>query len=238
MYKVNLLPDELTQTAVDLKKVLQAFLFALIVSLVLAVYGFFLYEIHQVKKELALLQKKVADIQPDLQRLESLEKQKADMEKAASDLEVIAGKRMTWSPVLDEINSNVPTDIWLTGLQFINDRNGLPAPEADSRTSQQQAGKVPSPQEVARQIEGMKNTQAEKQGRVDGKQGAPPVAMPAPNAVSIQGESRSVVPVGVFVNRLLTVQYFTDVRVNDIHEDQEKGILAFSLTATLRGGER
>lgn len=218
MYKVNLLPDELTKPGFNLKRITQMSLVSLLVSFMLAVYGVFLYQSHQVKTELARLQNKVASVQPDLKRLEFLRKQRADLEKSASDLEGIAEKRVTWSPVISEINSNMPTDVWLNGLQFYYDNGGAPASETDPQKNQQQGIKPPKTEEVARQ--------------------SPPAVMPLPNAVSIQGESRSVLPVGVYVNRLLQVKYFTGVRINEVHENQERGTLVFSITALIRGGER
>lgn len=237
MYKVNLLPDELIQPGFDFKKVLRVLLVALLVVLISGSYILFLYQSNQVKRELARLQKKVAGIQPDLIHLESLRKQKTELEKASSGIEGIAGNRAAWSPVIAEINSNMPTDMWLTGLSFYYDRGGRQASETDPLKPQQQSIKAFNLEETARQIEGSKTSQADKQGREDGKQGQP-ATMPVPNAVSIEGESKSILPVGVFVNRLLKVRYFSDVRINDIHESKERGTLAFSLTVLVSGGER
>lgn len=203
MYKVNLLPDELIQPGVDFKKALRTCSAVLLFVVISVSYGFFLYQLSQSKTELARLQKNAADRQPELELLESLKKQRTELEKAASDLDGIVDNRVTWSPIIAEINSNVPADVFLTALRIY--------------------------------CEGIKTSEAERQVPGDGRKGIT-AAPPVPNTVSIQGESRSVLPVGVFVNGLLKVEYFSEVRINDIHENQEKGTLAFSITALVSGG--
>lgn len=237
MYKINLLPDGSTKSKVDLKKALRFVPVILLAFFISAGYGFFLYQSNQVVTDLFRLQKKVADFQPDLNRLESLKTEKAELEKAATDLEEIAGKRATWSQIIAEINSNIPTDMWLTGLRFYYDRGGLPATGTEPLKPQQQGKKDSNSEELARHGDASRNMNVEKQGQGDGKQ-EPPVAMPVPNALSIQGESRFVLPIGVFVNKLTRISFFRDVRINDIQENQEKGILLFNLTALVNGGER
>lgn len=237
MYKINLLPDELFQPQTDLKRIMRFLLVTILVALISGSYVLFLYHSIQLEKELVRLQKKVADIQPELIRLESLRKEKTDLEKASADIEGLAGNRVAWSPVIAEINRNIPTDIWLTGFSFYYDRVSIQVTEPDPQKNQQQDKKAVNLEETARKIEGNIASQADKQSRMDGRQGQP-ATLPVPNALLIEGESKSVLPVSVFVNRMLKARYFRDVRINDIHENKERGTLVFGLTALVSGGER
>ena len=212
MYKVNLLPDELTRPSVEYRKVLLVILTGTFIAFTAASYYIFLLKYNQVKFELDRLQKKVAAIEPDINRLESLSGQKSELEKAASDLEGLSAKRVLLSPIIAEINCNIPMDIWFTGLQFCYECSGYPSPEqTDPQQGKETAGG-----------EGKKISE---------------VNMSVPNAVLIQGESRSFLPVGVLVSRLYKLNYFKDVQINDVHHNREKETFAFSLTARLNRGE-
>jgi hypothetical protein len=63
-------------------------------------------------------------------------------------------------------------------------------------------------------------------------------APPVPNNLIIEGYSRTVPSIGVFMNNLYRMPYFSSVILNELNTDEKSGNIKFKLTAVLKEGGR
>lgn len=208
MHKINLLPDELTVSGADFKKIFLFFLAAAYVAGSVSGYFLFLFKVKQAEAEKTFLQNNLAAFEPEINKLDLLTRQESELGRIADDLKALSERRVLLSPVILEINSKIPADIRLTCLQFASEGSGNDEQLETAQSDQKRDGNNKS-----RFISN------------------------SPDKVVIQGESGTFLPVSMLLSGLCNSKSFKDVRVIDIHRNGEKGAYSFSLSARLNRSE-
>ena len=117
--------------------------------------------------------------------------------------------------MLEDLSYNMPADLWLENINMsyvapeqatANAPSGAVHEQTDQPLSQRQA---PVTLEV--------------------------VSPPEPNTLVLIGYSRSVQSVGIFMNNLYGMPYFSSVVLNELHTNENSGNVKFKLTAQLKG---
>jgi len=234
MYKVNLLPPELQRDiSVDIRRLVKWLTVSLVVIILVLGYGIFLYSFFSTKKEIVETEKYLSELQVTVNRIEDIKKQRQKNEQSVQKFKDLVEKRLIWSYILDDLNYNLPVDMWLasielsfTGLQVstgtVGQAQGQPNAQASQMQIQVQTG--------AGVVHGV-------QALPEGQKGIA-VSPPVPNTLTIAGYSRSVPSIGIFINNLHKMPYFAKVTLNEIAEDKNNAVIKFKITAMTREGGR
>lgn len=239
MDKINLLPPELQRDiSIDIKKLVKRLFVSLVVISVLAGYSTFLYSYLATKKEIAQTEKYWNKLQVTVKIVEELKKQRQGNEQTIQEFTAIIDKRLTWSYMLDDFSHNLPVDVWLEkiDLSFVDPQVVVGA-----------AGQVKGQQAQIRpaQTQGRAGAQAgagatlEEQAPPAGQNGqSQAFSPPVPNTLTIEGYSHTVPSIGVFINNLNKMPYFTKVTLNELAVDNKSSAIKFKLTAAVKEGGR
>ncbi|HBC93525.1 MAG TPA: hypothetical protein DCZ10_11695, partial [Pelotomaculum sp.] len=123
-------------------------------------------------------------------------------------------------PLLEDLSYNMPVDLW---LENVNMSYVAPAQTtADKSTGAAQGQPAAQPQ---------------SQGQADADK-KEPVAPPVPNNLILEGYSRTVPSIGIFMNSLYRMPYFSSVLLNELKTDENSGNIKFKLTAVLKEDAR
>ncbi|OPX88396.1 MAG: Fimbrial assembly protein (PilN) [Pelotomaculum sp. PtaB.Bin104] len=238
MYKINLLPPELQRDiSIDIKKLVKRLSVSLVVMSVLAGYGTFLYSYISTKKEISQTEKYLNELQVTVKIVEDLKKQRQGNEHTIQIFTEMIDKRLTWSYVLDDFSRNLPVDVWLEriDLSYID-------PQAAAGAAGQTKGQ-PNPQSQPQQAQAQGQAKAQAgagatpggQAPPAGQKGQPQaVSPPVPNTMTIKGYSHTVPSIGVFINNLNKMPYFTRITLNELAEDDKSLAFKFKLTAAVK----
>ncbi|MDD3653353.1 MAG: PilN domain-containing protein [Desulfotomaculaceae bacterium] len=243
MYKINLLPPELQRDiSIDIKKLVKRVSVSLVVISVLAGYGAFLYSYVETQKEIAQTEKYLNELQLAVRIVEDLKKQRQDNEQTIKKFTEMIDQRLTWSYVLDDFSRNLPVDVWLERLELSYNETqaaagtgqvtGQPNPNPQSQSSQPQTQGQTGAQAGATATKGGQASPTGQQGQSQAS--APPV----PNTLTIEGYSHTVPSIGVFINNLNKMPYFTKITLNELAEDEKTLAIKFKLTAAIKEGGR
>ncbi|WP_073164376.1 PilN domain-containing protein [Desulfofundulus australicus] len=119
MYRVNLLPPKLQREGtIDVRRL---FLLAGITVLLAGFVGlcvFFPLNYFLMKNELELTRQQIAELEPVVNRVQALRKERQDLEKAVAEYRTIFRERKTWSSFISGLDSITPVDLWLMGLEI------------------------------------------------------------------------------------------------------------------------
>jgi len=243
MYKINLLPSELQRDlSIDVRKLVKRAAVSLVAVILLAGYGSFLYSSYSTRKEIAKTEKYLNELNVTVKKVEEIKKQRETSEQSAQKLKELLNNRLAWSSVLEDLNHNLPVDVWLEridlshiDLQASTGASGQPKGQADAQAPQSQSQPAPAQPNPAQA-----GTGAVPEGKPpSGQSGTPaPSSPPVPNTLTIEGYSRTVPSIGVFVNNLSRMPYFTRVTLNEFAEDEKMGAIKFKVTAAIKEGGR
>ncbi|OPY57734.1 MAG: Fimbrial assembly protein (PilN) [Pelotomaculum sp. PtaU1.Bin035] len=242
MYKVDLLPYELQRdVGVDVKKLLKRLSVFLAAIFLLVSCGTFVFSELLTRKEIAVTEKELSEIQVTVNNIEEIKKQRQNNQHSIQNYKALINKKLSWSYLLEDLNSNLPVDMWLASLELsftdmsasvgtvgqIAGQSEAQAPahvqaRAQSKATQANVGAAPGGQSPAA---GQKDSPS-------------PDSPPAPNILVVEGYSRTVPSVGIFVNNLDKMPYFTSVKLNEISEEEKNAAIKFKLTAILKDGGR
>ncbi|MDD4239611.1 MAG: PilN domain-containing protein [Desulfotomaculaceae bacterium] len=214
MYKINLLPLELQRDlSIDVKGLVKRVSITVTIILLLASYGVFLYLGYLTQREIADTQRYLNQITPAVKKVEAIKTQRVKDEESIKVYQGLLSARLTRFPLLEDLNHNMPFDLWLENVDI-------------SYVASKDAGKDAQPGQPAT------TTQA-----AGGKNG--PVSPPLPNTLVLEGYARSVPSIGFFVNNLYRMPYFSSVVLNEYeYEKPPKDRYKFKLTAALKEGGR
>ncbi|MBM7867894.1 hypothetical protein GTO89_09610 [Heliobacterium gestii] len=113
MQSINLLPIELRPKKLDRRSLLIRSGVTVVVLACLAGYGFFLAKIYLSQKEGERVAAEMAALQPELRRVEAIEKEINDNRKKAELLNQLQSARVPWSKVFNEVTGVTPDGLWL-----------------------------------------------------------------------------------------------------------------------------
>lgn len=234
MYKINLLPPELQRdVSIDFKTLaIRASAVVAAVGLV-AMYCAFLYNIHSIKLEISQEEKYLSEIQFTVKKVEEIKNKRLANEQSVQKYRELLDNRVTWSPVLEDLNKILPTDMWLESINISH----------VDRQVQGGGAIIPAPQPPPVQLPGYQlqsQIQAKTAGTAQGGQGEnqPVSSLPTPNTLTINGYSRTAPSVGVYLHNLGKMPYYSKVALNEMGEDEKESAYKFKITATVKEGDR
>jgi type IV pilus assembly protein PilN len=119
MMEINLLPHREARRAADLRETVAVLLFGLVV-----IGGAIFFTDKSVKADLHMAQANVAQLKADISRYEPQQKlvgefktRKKQLQDKLDIIESLENARNGPVRILDELSSNVPERLWLTGIQ-------------------------------------------------------------------------------------------------------------------------
>ena len=239
MYKVNLLPTELQRDiSIDFRKLVKRLSVSLLAITLLASYSAFLYSFYSNRKDIARTERYLNELRVTVTKVEDIKKQRQNNEQSVQTLRELLSKRLSWSPLLEDLNCNLPVDMWLESFDLSF---------TDLQTSTGAAGQSPgqpkalAPQAQAQSKPAQTGNGASSDGQAPaaGQKGPlPPASLTVPNTLTLEGYSRTVPSIGIFVNNLNRMPYFNRVTLNEISEDKKYGAIRFKVTAMLKESGR
>lgn len=229
-YKVNLLPPELQrESIIDTRRLVRLAAVTLVAAAVVGGYGYFLLQLVLMKGELAETRRRLAALEPTVTRVEKMREERRTAEETARALTQLLNGRLAWSGMLAEINYALPRDMWLDKLVILREQQAQ-APEKKGGPAQG-AGGGQAPAGAGGQ------SPATTGGAGGAQAGAAAAAPPRPDAVVLEGYSRSVASVGVLVHNLHESPHFKAVTLQEVTEDAESGAWRFKILCVLPGGD-
>lgn len=119
MYRVNLLPPKLQREGnIDFRRLFAVAGITLVSGAVVGGYGVFLGVYFGLKAELAATKQQIAALQPLALQAEKMQAERKRLEATMREYEAILAERKTWWPMLADLNTVAPADLWLTGLDL------------------------------------------------------------------------------------------------------------------------
>ncbi|MGI6491784.1 MAG: PilN domain-containing protein [Pelotomaculum sp.] len=216
MYKINLLPVELQKDlSIDVKGLVKRVSIAMTVILMFFGYGAFLFMGYLTQKEINDTERYLSQISSSVNIIEDIKAQRIKNEESTKRFKELLNTRLARSPMLVDLSYNMPVDLWLENIDLSYVAPEQTAANASSGAAQEQTAQ-PQPQGQA---------PASKQEAV---------SAPAPNTFVLIGYSRSVSSIGVFMNNLYGMPYFSSVVLNELNTDEKSGNVKFKLTAQLK----
>ncbi len=217
MYDINLLPRKLQRKFnIDLKRT------AGVLALFLVTAGFFggyyslLYKSRNLNKEITSIENALEQIAPRVTQVKQLHNYRMENEEKLKAFQDIVKGRLLITPILEDIGLVLPEDLWLTEFSV------------ESRLDYQPRGGFASPGGVP--LGNPVNNKQEETGA-----GEPVITPPPPNIVKLQGVAHSAVSVGVFVNNMSQLPYFSSVDLLKVYENTAGGKgYAFTVMARLK----
>ncbi len=185
-YQINLLPTDLVRPPLMGGVSWQHVLLAGVGVVLLGSYALFLGFYFGTRAELKKLERELATLQPGVEQVKMIRRERESAEKNLEAWRQVIQQRQTWSGFLNDLNSALPVDTWLTRVSISaagKEEKGLDAPAGSGGGA---AGSA-----------------------------APPVAPPKADAVVIEGASLTPPSVGVFLNNLYHLPYFEDLRLEE-----------------------
>jgi len=217
MYKINLLPTELQRDlSLDVKGLVRRVSITITLILLLFGYGVFLFMGYLTQKEINDTEKYLNQISSTVKKVEGIKAQRVKNEESTKKFKELLNARLTRFPLLEDLSYNMPVDLWLDNV----DMSYVAPANASGGATQGQTAAPP---------------QAQGQAAADKKV---PVSPPVPNTLTIEGYSRTVPSVGIFMNNLYRMPYFSSVVLNELKTDEKSGSVKFKLTAVLKEGGR
>lgn len=219
MYKVNLLPDYLQPKRISSGSIRQLIYF-LLFMLLLALYAGFLHVkslslASQFAKEKIELDK----LQPQLSKIKSLKTATQARQKQYLALSQIINNRLIWHQFLEDLPLALPADTWLNSIE-INRMDKIP----------QNGGFVSSGFKRS-----SKNIEKKSESKETSKLEQP--SLPVPNVIYLTGSCWNMGSVGVLVDNLCLLPYFTAVELVEADLDRQRGYIKFEIAAKIKGGE-
>lgn len=220
MYKVNLLPPELMgwQKKVDKRRLVMGALCLVLVGIMLLGYGRFLYNADNLRRQLQDVETELTQYQVEVANVQRLTATKEQNEKAVAALQRIIETRRVWGSTLEDINLTMPVDLWLTGLQIVDDKTKLP----------QKTVTPAQPGDEANQT-----TPA-----VTGNPSEQTIIPNPPSVMIIEGKSGTTPSIGVFQKHLTNLIYFSSVQLENMEVNDEDGTFIFTINAVLKESDR
>jgi len=217
-YRVNLLPNKLQRNiSIDIGKLVKRVVVTLAVVSLFTGCGIFLFNFYSTKKELAATEKKFKQVQVAVKKVEAIKKERLDNEKAVDEFKELLKKRQTWACVLEDINYNLPADMWLESIDIYC------------------AGRQAGPEQPAQE----NKTASGKQEVGTGPEAEEQPAVPVPDTLTVAGYSRTVTSVGILVNNLNQMPYFSSALLIELFEDEKyTAVKKFRVSATIKEGGR
>lgn len=210
MYKVNLLPPELVAAEPGLHR--RSPLYNLLVFCVgglCLLYVTFLLYLFFSQLQVQQKQKALAALEPQIQQVEKLQQQSQALRDRAMVWEGILKERREYYPLLVDLQRVLPVDMWLTRIELARVEpqapGGLPAAPAQPQAS----GGAPPPLQ--------------------------PAVPPVPNRLVIEGGTRSLSSVGVYINNLCRLPYFQKVTLREVTTVGQDHVTTFTIEAVLGG---
>lgn len=237
-YKINLLPAELqSKPPVNLRRLFLLLLSIFVFAGLLASYGFFLWNYQQVSKQLGNLNQNLPRIEREVARLEGIKKQRLDLERRSDQLEALLQTRQKWPGMLTALTKVVPGDVWLTSLRLEEIREKQTPMEkkvpAGASLPMQPNVAQKSLESIQKSLERATPEESkETKTKLEGASTIPGV----PNTLFLEGASYSVPSVGIFIYHLQQLPYFSKVALTDLHFEESKGHLVFTVVANLKAG--
>ncbi|AQS58482.1 PilN domain-containing protein [Desulforamulus ferrireducens] len=215
MYKVNLLPPELMgwQKKVDKRQLIIITLGCLLSGLIILIYGKFLYDTYHLREQIQTMERELTQYQTEVANAKKLAAQRAEHEKAIEELQKIIKLKRVWGSTLDDINLNMPVDVWLTSLQIVHDKTKLPPNAETPQAATDEAGEDAPPV-----------TESDEQTIIPN----------SPNVIIIEGKSGTTPSIGVFQKKLNELKYFSSVQLESMEVSNEDGTFKFIINAVLK----
>jgi Tfp pilus assembly protein PilN len=210
VYKVNLLPPELTveERRPSLTERLPAVAWYAVAVVVVLGYSAFLFTYFIAQGDLERKQAALERLAPEVAAAQALA---ADLKSAEARLvawrEVLIN-REDWVYLLEEVGAKLPAEVWFTALSIVP---GLP----------EQTGTAAETAALLEQA---------------GGEGAEAAFQPPVYTMQIEGGSRTLPAVGVFVHHLQRMPQFSSVTLREIREDGD-GNLSFAIDLKLVGSD-
>lgn len=219
MYKVNLLPDYLQSSGFSSKKIRQLVYFLLFMLLLALYSGFLQVQSLALEGQLAEEKNELEKLQPKLSKIDSLKTATQAKQEQYLALSQITNNRLVWHQFLEDLPLALPADTWLVSIE-INKMGKLP----------QNGGFVSSgfkqyPKNIEKKLESKETSILEQS------------SLPVPNVVYLTGSCWTMGSVGVLVDNLCLLPYFTAVELVEANLDRQKGSIKFEIVAIIKGGE-
>lgn len=212
MYEVNLLPPELQRAwSVSTRRLFLLVVISLVIGLVIFGYAFFLVQSYLTRNELAVVQQRIAAASIRAKEASNLKQRRQQAGASYKAREELINGRQLWADMLDDINVNVPVDVWLTEMKVY--------PEKKTGHDDKSGGKA----------------EPAKGGQQDKTTIEVP---PRPDKVYIEGAAWSIPSIGVLLSNLASLPYFNEVTLEEFHRDEELGVTVFSISASVKGSGR
>lgn len=205
--KVNLLPPELQREGIiDFKRLLKISVITVLIMVVLGGYAAFLVKFSVTRSEVDIAGQELEKLQAVVVRIEDLKKERKRNEVVAEGLHKLVSERDIWSDRLDDLNYNLPVDMWLTELDLLKTQAPGKTPEKKVKPAEQKAAALQQPSSI-----------------------------PKPDTLILKGFSLSVPSIGVFIYHLNQLPYFSNVTLNEIKESED-GSVGYMITIAIKEG--
>ena len=221
MYKINLLPAELQRDlSIDVQGLVRRVTATVMAILLLFAYGAFLFTGYLAQKEISDTERYLSQISAAVKKVEGIKAQRVGNEESTKKFKELLNARQARFPLLEDLSYNMPVDLWLENVDM-----SYVAPA--QTTADKSTGAA----------QGQPAAQPQSQGQADADK-KEPVAPPVPNNLILEGYSRTVPSIGIFMNSLYRMPYFSSVLLNELKTDENSGNIKFKLTAVLKEDAR
>lgn len=216
MYKINLLPVELQKDlSIDVKGLVKRVSIATTVILLLFGYGAFLFMGYLTQREINDTERYLSQISSSVKKIEDIKAQRIKNEESTKKFKELLNTRLARFPMLEDLSYNMPVDLWLENVDM-----SYVAPEQTAANASPGAAQG-------------QTAQSQPQGQAPASK-QETVSPPEPNTLILVGYSRSVTSIGIFMNNLYRMPYFSSVVLNELNTDEKSGNVKFKLTAQLK----
>lgn len=207
LYRVNLLPPELAPGPyIERRRLVYIIILTLACGLAGLGVGFFYFQLYVLQHELEATQAEFPALQETVTRVEALRTERQKLEKTSKTWESLLATHTPWRPVLDELARHLPVDMWLTKVEITYEAALAPPKPVTPEGKQPPGPQTPLPKEEP------------------------------PNTLVLEGASRSVASLGVYVRKLSNLPFFSQVSLNEFREQADE-TLSFKITCKLKSGD-
>lgn len=214
---MNLLPEELKMKQKTRKNIKRICEIAPIVLVVLAIPWMAVeYKINQMNNELKVVDTQINEIKKEFTEIEGIRQKIKSKKDEVKIYDMLLSKRVTWAPILNDINKCIPFDADIKNLDFKYDQSIDERFKQDEKQNENQNQEV-QPSETTEKKEA-------------------PLYEQIPNLMTIEGHAQTPKEAGEFVYSLGQLKYYKKIDLENVKKDETEGGYTYLIKAYLKEG--
>lgn len=216
----------------DVGRLVKILLAAVVILAVVGGYTSFLWQYYARAAELERARNELAAVNPVAGEVDRLAAESKRNEQRSEALEALLLGQVRWARVLNDLNHNLPADVFLLTVRAEHVKD---VPVAGGFASPPGFDPEAAAGKKDQQEEKKSDTKAKAKAKKD--EAPKPKSLPLPNVVIVKGVVQSTASMGVLINNLHKMSYFETVRLKSLEEDISvfKGHKIFEIEAYLKG---